>query len=78
MLQCKIFSGENFNRVEQEVNQFLHDHSKNIIHSVLQSSAGTLIQISVFFNVRTKAGKLKEAAIAEVAVPLKQGDMSSN
>ncbi|MEO8085912.1 MAG: hypothetical protein ABI763_03780 [Bacteroidota bacterium] len=78
MLQCKIFSGNDFQRVEKEVNDFLHDHSKNIIHSVVQSASASTIQISVFYNVRTKAAKAKEAEIAAIAVPIRQGDMNSN
>jgi len=78
MLQCKIFSGSDILRVEKEVNDFLQDHAKNIIHSVVQSASASMIQITVFFNVRTKAAKMKEAALAEVAVPIKQGDMNSN
>ncbi|CAN5686755.1 hypothetical protein BH11BAC1_BH11BAC1_12350 [soil metagenome] len=78
MLQCKIFSGNDFQRVEKEVNEFLHDHSKNIIHSVVQSSTASTIQITVFFNLRTKAAKAKEAEIAAVAVPISQGEMNPN
>ncbi len=78
MLQCKIFSGDDFVKVELEVNQFLHDHSKNIIYSVVQSATHSKIQITIFYNVRTKSAKMKEAAIAEVAVPINQGDITSN
>jgi hypothetical protein len=78
MLQCKIFSGNDLPRVEQEVNEFLKAHSKNIIHYVVQSSSESKVHITIFFNVRTKAGKMKEAALAEVSVPIQQHDLNIN
>ena len=70
MLVCRIFSGPEKTIVEQEVNAFLREHAGAIVHSILQSCSGSDLIITLFYNVRTKAGKMKEAAIAEVSVPV--------
>jgi len=78
MLQCKIISGSDPSSVERDVNRFLTDNSKIMIHSVLQSSDQTGLHVSIFFNVRTKAAKFREASIQEVAINVKPGEMSTN
>ncbi len=78
MLQCKIFSGKDAADVEQQVNRFLNDRAKVLIHSILQSSDQTRMYVSIFFNVRTRAAKMKEASIAEVSIPITQSELPAN
>ena len=66
MLQCKIFSGSDPADIEKKVNDFFNGHSKMMVHSVLQSSGDSNLFITVFFNVRTRGSKLREAAMKEV------------
>jgi hypothetical protein len=73
-----MFSGSDPALVELEVNKFLRDHAKMMVHSVLQSSDYSRVHVTIFFNVRTKAAKMKEAAISEVAVNIKPSEIPSN
>ena len=78
MLQCKIFSGSDPTIVETDVNRFLNDHSKLMLHSVLQSSDQSGMHVTLFFYVRTKAVRLREASIQEIAMNIKPSEIPSN
>ena len=60
MLICKIFSGSDAFKVEDEVNIFLEKSPQITVHSICQSSDSERVFISIFFNVKTKTG-IKEA-----------------
>ena len=78
MLQCKIISGTDSMKVEQEVNSFLKSTSKIVIHSIHQAAAQEKLYITIFFSVRSRSAKMKEAAIEEVQVPLAGDALSQN
>jgi len=64
MLICKIFSGSNPSKVEDDVNIFLEKSQQITIHSICQSADSQRVIISIFFNVKTK-NSLKEAPEVE-------------
>jgi len=64
MLICKMFSGSDAFKVEAEVNTFLQKSSQITVHSICQSCDSLRVFISIFFNVKTKAG-IKEAPPVE-------------
>jgi hypothetical protein len=70
MLQCKIISGTDINGIEKEVNEFIRDNSKVLIDSIHQSADSNKLYISIFYHVRSKSAKMKEAAIEEIKVPI--------
>ena len=81
MLQCKIFSGSDPYAIERDVNRFLNDHAKVMVHSILQSAGTIGMQLTIFFNVRTRAAKMKEANIEEATanmINIKQSEIPSN
>jgi hypothetical protein len=78
MLKCKIFSGSEISKVEDDINIFLQKFRPIDIHSISQSSADEKIFISVFYNVKTKKEKIKEVAlIEEVKTILTDGNTTS-
>jgi len=77
MLQCKIFAG-GAEEVERNVNQFLGDHTKLLIHSVHQSCDHSRVHVTLFFDVRTRSAKMKEAAMHEVAIQVEPGKLQAN
>ena len=79
MLKCKIFSGNEISKVEEEINIFLQKYRPMDIHSISQSSADQKIFIAVFYNVKTKKEKIKEevALIEEVKTILTDGNTTS-
>ena len=78
MLKCKIISGVDIAKVEREVNEFLGENSKIILHSIHQSSDQQRLHISVFYNIRSKSTRLKEAAIDQIEVPVSRNALRSN
>jgi hypothetical protein len=64
MLICKMFSGTNPSKVEDEVNVFFQKSPQITVHSICQSSDSQRVFISVFFNVKTKTG-IEEASRVE-------------
>ena len=64
MLICKMFSGSNPSKVEDDVNIFLQKSQQITIHSICQSADNQRVIISIFFNVKTK-NSLKEAPAVE-------------
>ena len=78
MLKCKIISGSDIKKVEEEVNEFLGGNSKIILHSIHQSSDQQRLHISVFYNLRSRNVKMKEAAFEQIAVPLGRNANLSN
>jgi len=66
MLICKMFSGSNPSKVEDEVNIFLQKAQQITIHSICQSSDSERVIISIFFNVKTKTGIKEAPAIEQV------------
>ena len=69
-MRCKIFSGKEIAEIEKEVNTFLQDHNKVLIDSIHQSADSELLYITIFYHSRTRAAKMKEAAIEEIKVPI--------
>src|SRR5450631_3315430 len=64
MLICKMFSGSNPSKVEDDVNIFLQKSQQITIHSICQSADSQRVIISIFFNVKTKTG-MEEAPPVE-------------
>jgi hypothetical protein len=64
MLICKMFSGTDAFKVEDEINIFLQKSPQIAIHSICKSSESKGVFISIFFNVKTKTG-IKEAPPVE-------------
>jgi hypothetical protein len=64
MLICKMFSGSNPSKVEDEINIFLQKSQQITIHSICQSADSERVIISIFFNVKTKSA-IKESPEVE-------------
>jgi hypothetical protein len=64
MLICKMFSGSNPSKVEDEVNIFLQKSQQITIHSICQSADSERVIISIFFNVKTQSA-IKESPEVE-------------
>ena len=64
MLICKMFSGVDAFKVEDEINIFMQKSPQITVHSICQSSDSQRVFISIFFNVKTKSG-IKEAPPVE-------------
>jgi hypothetical protein len=71
MIQCRIFSGADVSKVGEELNLFFRTNEKIIIDSIHQSVDSKLLYISVFYHLKMKTDKIKEAAIEEIKVPVK-------
>jgi len=79
MLICKIFSGTDSFKVEEEMNNFFSKTPQITIHSICQSSDNQRVFISVFFNVKTKAARMKEAiATEQIETIVAKADLPSN
>ncbi len=78
MIQCKIFSGTDSAELEREVNSFLRERAGASVHTIRQSATDNRLVISVFFSVRSKREKLKEAAMNEVSVNMKENELRAN
>ena len=78
MLMCKIFSGTDAFKVDEEINTFFQKSPQITIHSICQSCDSQRVFISVFFNVKTKAARMKEAVIEQVETIVAQADLPSN
>ncbi len=70
MLQCKIFSGRDISEIQEQVNSFIRGQSKILIDSIHQAADSQLLYITIFYHSRAKSAKMKEAAIAEINVPI--------
>jgi len=78
MLKCKIISGTDTVSVQQNVNDFLGENSKILVHSIHQSADQQRLHITIFYNVRSRSSRLKEAAVEELAVPVLKSKVRAN
>lgn len=61
-----MFSGADASKVEDEVNIFFQKFPQITVHSICQSSDSQRVFISLFFNIKTKAGIKESPPIEQV------------
>ena len=78
MLKCKIISGTDGQTVQQNVNDFLSENPRIMVHSIHQSADRQQLYISIFYNVKNRTSRMKEASIEEIAMPVSKGAIRAN
>jgi hypothetical protein len=75
MLICKIFSGSEAFKVEDEINLFFQKSPQITVHSICQSSDSQRVFISMFFNVKTKTGIKEAKSVEQIETIVSQAEL---
>jgi hypothetical protein len=75
MLICKLFSGTDAVRVEDELNTFLQRSPHITIHSICQSCDSHRVFISIFFNVKTQSAIAEAEDVAQVETIVSKAEL---